>query len=100
MIPLLGAITAELVVADPIVDVREGDVGRHVALVLAVEAREGEGDVGAGAGVVHEGVGGEGGEVGAGGGAGLVGAVGAVAVVVVEAGEGEFDGGGGDAGEG
>ena len=71
-----------------------------MALVFAVEAREGEGEVGAGAGVVHGGVEGEGGEVRAGGGAGFVGAVGAVAVIVVEAGEGEGDGGGGYAGEG
>jgi len=83
MIPLLTTIAAERVIADPIVDVRERDVSRDVALVLAVESREGEGDVGAGAGVVRGGVGGEGGEMGAGGGAGFVGAVRAVAVIVV-----------------
>ena len=70
--------------------------------VLAPKPGEREGDVGvvvvrdAGTGVVRR----ERGEVGAGCGAGFVGAVGAVAEVVVEAGDGEGEVGGRDAGEG
>jgi hypothetical protein len=37
----VAAITAELVVALPVVDVGEGDVAWDVALVLAIESRQG-----------------------------------------------------------
>ena len=43
--PFIAAITADIVVAPAVVDGLEAYVGRDVAFVLAVEAREGEGRV-------------------------------------------------------
>ena len=45
MLKLFASVTAELIVADAVVDARERHVCRQVALVLAVEARERESGV-------------------------------------------------------
>jgi hypothetical protein len=96
---LVAAVAAQVIIALAVVDVGEGDVARDVALVLAVEARQGEClvelaklDLGR---LRRR----ERGEVGAGRGAWLVRAVGAVAVVVIEASNVELDTGIRDASE-
>lgn len=88
---LVAAVAAQVVVALAVIDVGERDVARNVALVLAVEARQGEClvefaklDLGR---LRRR----ERGEVGAGRGAWLVRAIGAVAVVIVEASNIELD---------
>ena len=80
--PLVIPIAAKGVVTFAIVDVGERNVARYVALILAVETRQGEGGVERR--IDGRCVGGQRREVGAGGCAWLVRPVGTVAVVVVD----------------
>ena len=82
---LLGAITAQVVVADTVVDKRERDVGTLVALVLAPETGQGVGRIGRATQRALERLRGRKTvELRAGGGSGLVAAIRAVARVVVD----------------
>lgn len=98
-IVFVAAVATQLVIAHAIIDSREGDVARQVALVLAVEAGKRERLVQC-AGLASRRLWrGQRRDVGAGGGAWFVGAVGAVAVVVVDVCGWDGDAGIGDAHE-
>jgi hypothetical protein len=91
--PFFATITAEVVVAEAVVDAGVGDVVGLMALVLAVESRQ---DLGRVYLILVCGIGEsrrrEWGEVGAGRGARLIGAIRAVAIIVVDLGERNLDG--------
>lgn len=89
---LLRAIAAEVVIADAVVNVGEGDVHANVTLIGAPEARQGIGCICSTGYCARERLfRREGVDVGAGSGARFVGAIGAVARVVVDLAQAQLD---------